>query len=125
MTSPFMDRRVDEAAAIEKAAAELKMPATKPMGDRAMIRRKAPAVISSANGPITWQFRPKRCGDPCVPVRHASAATFNPDDKAPALPLMPVRSRGPGPREARLSSLRQQADTGPALDAISLRPTAR
>jgi hypothetical protein len=46
-------------------------------------------------------------------MRYVSATTFNPDDKAQALRLMPVRSRGPGPREARLSGFWQQADAGP------------
>ena len=54
----------DVATAIEKGAAEFKVPANRLMAIRrsSVARAKSPAAISGANGRITWRSRPKRCG---------------------------------------------------------------
>jgi hypothetical protein len=55
----------DKQAAVEKAAQEFKTEIWRlyAVGRRGPAgRAKSPAVISSANGRITWRFGPKRCG---------------------------------------------------------------
>jgi hypothetical protein len=47
---------LNKRAALEKAAQEFKR------GDDPPQEAKSPALISSANGHITWRSRPKKCG---------------------------------------------------------------